>query len=229
MNVVDRPHSAGIRIPQPLQVRRMLIADDHSVVRRGLRQVMSEEFDALVVTEAETGTAAVDAVNQEDFDVVLLDLSFPDQSGLDVLRSIKMLSPHLPVIILSMYPEEQFALRAYKAGAAAYLTKGAASEELVLAVRTVIERGQYLSPHLEAYFDGVSPHDVDGLLHELLSNRELEVLCLLGQGRSVGEIADALHVSIKTVSSHRTHILDKLRLQTTAELIHYAIDHKLFA
>ena len=229
MNIHASSHqgSSPLSVPDDLLMLHVLITDDHAVVRRGLRQVMSEEFDSLMITEAATGEDAIDIVRTQRLDVVILDVFLPDKPGLEVLKEVKAICRDLPVIMLSFYPEEQFAPRALKAGASAYLTKGSASEELGQAVRTVVEGGRYVSDELEAYLEATGINGSTALPHEMLTNRELEVLCMLGRGQSVSDTAEALSLSVKTVSSHRTHILEKLNLKTTAELIHYAIDHKL--
>ncbi len=207
---------------------RVLISDDHAVVRKGLQQVIKEEFDQVVVTEAATGQAAIDAVKQKKFDVAIMDLEFPDRPGLEVLKEVKLLCPTLPVVVLSIYPEEQFAMRALKNGAAAYLTKASAPEELVLALRKVFAGGQYVSARLAEYLVGIVTSGTELLPHEKLTDRELEVLCFLGRGESLAKTADALALSSKTVSSHRLHILTKLNLKTNAELIQYTVNHRLF-
>ncbi len=207
---------------------RVLICDDHAVVRRGLSQVVAEEFVDVVITEAATGQASIDAVMAKNFDVAIMDLEFPDKPGLDVLKEVKRIRPALLVVVLSIYPEEQFAIRTLKAGASAYLTKESAPEELVVALRKVFAGGQYVSARLAEYLVGTVTNRTDVLPHENLTDRELEVLCLLGRGESVARAADALVLSSKTVSSHRAHILEKLNLKTNAELIHYTVSHRLF-
>lgn len=230
MNMLASPRqvSSQFGVPDDLLKLHVLITDDHAVVRRGLRQVIAEEFDSLVIAEAATGEDAIGIAREQRFDVVILDLCLPDKQGLDVLKELKAMHRDLPVVVLSIYPEEQFALRAFRAGASAYLTKGSASEELGRVVRKVVDGGQYVSDELAAYLEGTAINGSTALPHETLTNRELEVLCMLGRGQSVTETAEVLSLSVKTVSSHRTRILEKLNLNTTAELIHYVIDHELF-
>lgn len=190
--------------------------------------MVTEEFDHVIVTEAATGEAAIDAVKKETFDVAIMDLEFPDRPGLEVLKEVKRLCPTLPVVILSMYPEEQFAMRTLKSGAAAYLTKESAPEELVLALRKVFAGGQYVSARLAEYLVGIVASGSDMLPHEKLTDRELEVLCFLGRGESITKTANALALSSKTITSHRIHILAKLNLKTNADLIQYTVNHRLF-
>ena len=207
---------------------RVLISDDHAVVRRGLQQMIKEEFDQAVITEAATGQVAIDAVRKQKFDVAIMDLEFPDRPGLEVLKEVKLLCPTLPVVVLSIYPEEQFAMRTLKSGAAAYLTKESAPEELVLALRKVFAGGQYVSARLAEYLVGVVASGNEMLPHEKLTDRELEVLCFLGRGESLAKTADALALSSKTITSHRNRIFAKLNLKTNAELIQYTVNHRLF-
>ena len=231
MNMLASPRqvSSHLSVPDDLLKLHVLIADDHAVVRRGLRQVMSEEFESLMIAEAANGEDAIGIARVQHFDIVILDLCLPDKQGLDVLRELKAMYRDLPVVVLSIYPEEQFALRAFRAGASAYLTKGSASEELGRVVRKVVDGGRYVSDELAAYLEGTAINGSTALPHETLTNRELEVLCMLGRGQSVTETAAELSLSVKTISSHRTHILEKLNLKTTAELIHYVIAHELIA
>jgi DNA-binding NarL/FixJ family response regulator len=206
---------------------RVLVADDHAVVRQGLKLILSEEFDELVLGEAQNGNELIEQIEKDDWQVVVLDITMPGKSGLDVLKEIKRLRPHLPVLILSMHSEDQFALRAFKAGAAGYMTKENVPEELVKAIKKVLSGGKYVSATLaEALVLGLEA-DAERPAHEALSDREYQVLRMIASGKTVKEIAEELALSIKTVSTYRTRVLDKLRMRTNAELTHYAIANKL--
>jgi len=206
---------------------RVLIADDHAVVRKGLGQIISETLDIQVAAEAASGPEVLDLARRQAFDVVVLDLSMPGQSGLDVLKQLRAEHPALAVLVLSMHAEDQYAIRVLKAGAAGYLTKESAPDELVKAIRRVAGGGKYMSPevaeallfHLEA--------DAEGPLHATLSDREFQVMRLLASGKTVSEIADDLSLSVKTISTYRTRVLEKMHMKSNAELTHYAIKNEL--
>lgn len=206
---------------------RVLIADDHAVVRRGLVQIISETLDLQVAAEAGSGFEALDLARRQPFDAVVLDLSMPGQSGLDTLKQLRAEHPQLPVLVLSMHAENQYAVRVLKAGAAGYLTKESAPEELVRAIRRIAGGGKYMSPavaeallfHLDA--------DATGPLHATLSDREFQVMRLLASGKTVSEIAGELALSVKTISTYRTRVLEKMHMRSNAELTHYAIKNDL--
>ena len=205
-------------------MHRILIIDDHDVVREGVKGLFgagTAEFG-----EAPTGSAAIDRIRERDWDIAVLDISLAGRSGLDVLKEIKQLRPKLPVLVLSMHAEEQYAMRAFKAGAAGYISKASSRDELRDAILKVINGGRYVSLSMaeRMMFDFSNS---DKLPHEQLSNRELEVLLLIASGKTVGEIAEALSLSDKTISTYRRRILDKMQLTTNAELTHYAIRNKL--
>ncbi|NCC51481.1 MAG: response regulator transcription factor [Spartobacteria bacterium] len=205
---------------------KILIVDDHAVVRRGLIQMLCDEFPDLQYAEADNGQAALDKVWAEPWDVVVLDVTLPGRSGLDILKDIKHHTPDTPVLILSMHPEDQFAVRALKAGAAGYMTKETAPEELINAVNKVMQGGKYVSPSLAEKL--VNDLDVGGRpLHDALSDREYEVLRLIASGKTISEIAGDLSLSVKTISTYRQRILQKMKLRTNAELTHYAFQHGL--
>lgn len=206
---------------------KILIADDHAIVRQGLKQIIVEEPDLTVAGEAQTAQQVLDLVRQRDWDVVVLDISMPGRSGLEVLKELKQERPRLPVLVLSMHPEEQFAVRALKAGAAGYLTKESAPEELITAIRKVLGGGKYVNATQAEKLAFALAASSERSPHETLSDREYEVLRLIGSGRTVSEIAEQLSLSVKTISTYRARILDKMNLRNTAELMHYAISHRL--
>jgi DNA-binding NarL/FixJ family response regulator len=206
---------------------RVLIVDDHAVVRAGLRQILTEAGE-VVVGEAADGHAALELLREADWDLVLLDVALPGRNGIDVLKQIKAEWKRLPVLILSMYPEDQYAIRALRAGASGYMTKESASEELLNAVRKVAAGGRYVSESLAELLacrldDGTAGDEP----HLALSDREYEVLKLIASGRTVSEIGDTLALSVKTISTYRSRILEKMGMKTNAELTHYAVTHGL--
>ena len=205
----------------------ILIADDHSVVREGLKQIISANADMTVLAEAGSGNEAIEKIRNNTFSVVILDIAMPGKNGLDTMKEIKLKHPTLPVLILSMYPEEQYARRFLRAGASGYLTKKSASEELVNAIRTVSKGKKYVTSSLAEQLVGELDITTEKSLHSALSDREFQVLCLIASGKTSGDIADELFLSVKTVSTYRTRILEKLRLKNTAELITYAIQNQL--
>jgi two-component system invasion response regulator UvrY len=206
---------------------RILIADDHPIVRRGLKQILAEEPDLAVLGEAASGQQVLDLLREQEWDVLVLDINMPCGSGLEILQQVRDRRPNLPVLVMSIHSEEQFGVRSLKAGASGYLTKESAPEELVNAIRRIHGGGKYVSPYLSEKLVSAIQIDMDRPRHEALSNREYEVLCLIASGKTVGEIADQLLLSVKTVSTHRTRILDKMQLKTNAELMHYAMQHRL--
>ncbi|MBK7628143.1 MAG: response regulator transcription factor [Bacteroidales bacterium] len=208
---------------------RILITDDHPVVRRGIRQLLEDDKEERFgkIEEAGSGKELLEKLNLSDFDVVLLDISLPGRSGLDLLVDIKKLKPALKVVILSIYPEEQYALRALKMGAAGYLTKASAPDELISAVIKASQGGRYISASLAEKITSNLIEDSDSPLHEKLSVRELEVLSLLATGKTMSNIANLLSLSPKTISTYRERILSKLKLKTTSDIIRYAIKEGL--
>lgn len=206
---------------------RVLIADDHAIVRQGLRQILSETRDLWVAGEAEDGLDALQLARTERWDVVLLDVSMPNRNGIDTLKMLKKEFPRLPVLILSMHPEEQYAVRALKAGAAGYVTKQSAPDQLVNAIRQVAAGHKYVSPTLALKLADVVAENHDRPAHELLSDREYQILCLIAAGRPLTQIAEELNISVKTVSEYRKRMLDKMKLESNAELIHYGLKHGL--
>jgi len=207
---------------------RVLIADDHVIVRKGLKQIVSETEDMTVAAEAGNGQEVLDAVRANEYDVVLLDISMPGVTGLEALKQLRTERPKLPVLILSIHPEEQYAIRVLKAGASGYLTKASAPDELVTAIRTLAAGRKYITPSIAERLAQTLMAPADGSLpHEALSDREHEVLCLIGRGKTVGEIAKELFLSPKTVSTYRTRLLEKMGMKNNAELMRYALEHGL--
>jgi len=206
---------------------RVLIADDHAIVRDGLKQIFKETTDIIVAGEAANGIEVIDKIKFEQYDLVVLDISMPGRGGLDVLKYIKLHNPTLPVLVLSMYSEDQYAVRVLRAGASGYLTKESAAEQLISAVRRISEGHKYVSLDLaEKLADSLDTnHRKSG--HEALSDREFQVLRLIGSGMTVGEIAEELSLSVKTISTNRTRILEKMGMKNNAELICYAIRQNL--
>ena len=209
------------------QLVKILVIDDHEVLRRGVKQILEETFLYVEVGEADTGQKGIAAVQQEPWDLAIVDISLPDQSGLDLLCELHGTAPQLPLMVLSLHPEEQYAVRAFRAGAMAYLTKQTAPEELARAVKQVLTGRMYVTPSLGERMAGSLNKNPTGPIHHTLSEREFEVLVLLAQGQSIKQIAQSLTLSIKTVSTYRARLQDKLQLSTTAELIRYALDHHL--
>ena len=206
---------------------RAVIADDHPVVLKGLKEIIMEHFDDATVDVTFRGYELLNKITDNDYDIVLLDISLPDINGLEVLKEIRKRNRKLPVLILSMYPEENYAARALKGGAQGYLTKASASDELILAVRKILSGKKYISPAFAEKMMLDFESDTEKPLHENLSNRELQVLSMIGTGKAVKEIAGELHLSTNTIRTFRTRILEKIGVKGTSELIHYAITHGL--
>jgi two-component system invasion response regulator UvrY len=206
---------------------RVFIADDHAIVREGLKQILAEQRDIVVAGEAETGLDAVKLFRKSRCNVVLLDISLPDRNGIEVLKQIKDEKPDLAVLMLSMHREDQYAIRALKAGAAGYMTKQSAPKELVIAIRQVAGGQRYVSPQLAQVLAAQVGDGFDKPPHESLSDREYQTLTMIASGKTVGEIAKELSLSVKTVSEYRSRLLAKMKLKTSAELTHYAIRNQL--
>jgi DNA-binding NarL/FixJ family response regulator len=206
---------------------RILIVDDHTVVRAGLRQIISEATDMQVVAEAATAKEALETVAAGNIDLVLLDVSLPDKNGLEVLKQIRSESPMMRVLLLSMHAEDQYGIRALKAGASGYLTKESAPEQLIAALRKVAQGGKYITPSLAEQIVYSFESDANVQPHENLSDREYEVMCLIASGKTVKEIAEQLFLSVKTVSTYRARVLEKMHLKNNSELTNYAIKNRL--
>lgn len=206
---------------------RILIADDHSVVRKGLRQILLEGFPAATIEEVPDAEEMIKKIIQSTWDVVISDLSMPGRSGLEALSQIKQINPKLPVLILSIHPEDQYALRVLKAGASGYLSKDMAPDELVNAVHRVMLGKKYITASIAEKLASVLDQDSEKAAHEILSDREFSVLKLLAAGKSVSEIAESLFLSVTTVSTYRSRIMAKMGMKNNADLTLYSIEHKL--
>jgi two-component system, NarL family, invasion response regulator UvrY len=205
----------------------VVIVDDHAILRRGLGQIIAESGDIKMVGEAENSAQAMRLLREQPCDVVLLDISLPDRNGVETLKLIRKEIPKLQVLMLSMHPENQYAVRALKAGAAGYLTKQSAPSQLVSAIRQVSRGRKYVTPGVAEELANSVGHDGDNPLHQSLSIREYQTLCLIASGKTLTEIARQMSVSIKTVSVYRARILEKMRLKNNAELTHYAIKNQI--
>lgn len=206
---------------------RILIADDHPVIRKGLVQIIEDATGLIIEDEASNGYEVLEKIRTNNFDVIILDISMPGLNGLEVLKQIKIIKSNLPVLILSMYPEEQYAIRALKAGASGYLTKESAPEELVKAILKITNGGKYISSSLAEILAFDFLGEKNKMAHELLSDREFQVMSMIASGKTVSEIADELSLSVKTVSTYRSRILSKMNLNNNAELTHYAFENNL--
>jgi DNA-binding NarL/FixJ family response regulator len=208
-------------------VIRVLIADDHAILRSGLKEILVHELKDVVCGEAEDARQVLLQVQSGDWDLVMLDITMPGRSGLDILKDLKAVRPKLPVLVLSMHPEDQYGKRVLKAGASGYMRKESAPDELIKAIRKVLAGGRYVSPALAEKLAVDLSDDVGRPSHETLSDREFEVLRMIASGKTVGHIAEELHLSVTTVSTYRARILEKMDLTTTAELMHYALRNHL--
>ncbi len=206
---------------------RVFISDDHAIVRKGFCQIIEEIDDMEVAGEAANGDEVLQQVVKSEWDVLVLDLSMPGRSGIDVIQAVRNLKPKLPILVLSMHPEDQYAIRLLKNGIAGYISKEMALENLVTAIRKVVAGGKYVSDTLaeKLVFDLTGPTTQGS--HEALSDREYRVLCMIGEGKSVSKIAAELFISVKTVSTYRTRILEKMNMTTTADIIRYAIENNI--
>ena len=206
---------------------RILIADDHAIIRKGLKQILLEEYPFAIIEEVSDAEGVMKKIISNEWNIIICDISMPGRSGLDVLQEVKQNFPKLPVLILSIHPEEQYAIRVLKAGAAGYLSKDVATEELVKAVQRVLEGHKYISPLLaERIAEDLGNNNSDKTPHEFLSDREFEVFKLIASGEAVSKIAEKLSLSSTTVSTYRLRILIKMNLKTNAELIRYALQNK---
>ena len=206
---------------------KILIADDHPIVRQGLKQILSEEPDMTVLGEAQNSQEVLELVRKQDWDIVILDITMPGRGGIDVLKELKHERPKLPVLMLSVHPEDQYAVRALKAHASGYMTKDSAPEELVKAIRKILRGGKYISSTLAEKLAFDLETETEKPLHETLSDREYQVLLMIASGKTVSEIAEELSLSVKTIDTYRARILEKMKMKNNAELTHYAIKNGL--
>lgn len=206
---------------------RILLADDHAILRRGLIAILGREFENTVCGEAENAQQVLELARRQDWDLVILDISMPDRSGIEVLTDLKAARPKVPVLVLSVHPEGQYGKRVLRAGASGYMNKNSAPEELVKAIRKVLAGGRYVSPALAEKLAFDLDKDRPQLPHETLSQREFEVLRMIASGQTVSQIAEELHLSVATISTYRARILDKMKMSTTSEIMRYAFQNRL--
>lgn len=206
---------------------KVLIADDHAIVRHGLKQLLADEYQTLSVGEAQNAQDILRLVREQVWDIVVLDISLPGRNGLEVLKEIKQVCPKTPVLIFTTHSEELYAIRGFKAGATGYMTKESAPEHLIEAIRKVLRGGRYITPALAEILAAHLGVDVDKAPHEELSDREYQVFCLIASGKTVSQIANELSRSVTTISTYRARILEKMGMKNNAELTHYAISNKL--
>lgn len=215
-------------LPEGWPLLKVIITDDHAVVRRGVRQILEEIPDVVgEIDEAAGGRPLMEKIKAREYDLVLLDISMPDLNGIDALKQIKSIRPKTKVLILSIYPEDQFALRALKAGASGYLTKEGAAAELVAAVRKIASGGRYVSSGLAEKLVTSLDRDVEKSAHETLSDREYQILRMIAKGGKISDIADGLFLGVRTISTYRARILQKMGLKTTADIVRYALENNL--
>lgn len=206
----------------------VLVVDDHALIRKGLKQILEDTHDIRVTGEAETGMQAITMAHENRYDIILLDITLPDKYGIDILRQLKLQCSNMPILILSMHPEDRFAMRSIKAGAAGYLSKQSAPAQLVTAIRQVASGRKYISIELAEQLVNELTHDgLHEVSHKILSNREYQTLCLMASGKSLSEMAEIMSVSAKTVSVYRARMLEKMHLKNNAEAVRYAINHHL--
>ena len=206
---------------------KIFIADDHAIVRKGLKQIISETPDMIVSEEADNGLEALDKISENTYDVILLDISMPGKNGLEILRLVRKKKPKLPVLMLSVHSEKQYAVRSLRAGASGYLTKESAPDELIAAIRTISKGGKFVNASLAEKLISELEIYVERPSHETLSDREYQVMCMSAMGNTLKEIAQELSLSIQTVSTYRTRILEKMNMNSIAEVIRYAVKHGL--
>jgi len=206
---------------------KIIVVDDHTIVRDGLRRILVDTPDIVVAGEASNGQEVIKKVGNNDYDLILLDISLPGRDGLDVLKQLKCTKPEVPILILSMYPEEQYAVRSLRAGASGYLTKQNSSDELIDAIRKLAQGRKYITPSLAEKLAFEMVVDARKFPHETLSDREYQVMCMIGSGKTVKEIGEELSLSVRTISTHRAHILEKMKMKNNAQLTYYAIRNAL--
>jgi len=209
---------------------KVILVDDHDLIREGLKKVINKELDIKIVGEANNADELFNLLREnKNIDIIILDISLPGRSGIDVIKDIQVESPDTKILILSMHPEERFAVRALKAGASGYITKGKASKSLIKALRKINNGRKYISPTLAEFLAAELDVDYDKPIHENLSNREFEVMKLIAEGKTVSQIADILCISVNTVTTYRSRVLDKMNMKSNAELVRYALEQKIIA
>lgn len=206
---------------------KILVADDHAVVRAGLKQIIDDIPDMVVADEASSGQEVLEKALRKDYDIVLLDITMPGRSGFDILKELRSQKPNLSILFLSVHPEEQYAMRVLRMGASGYITKESVSEELVTALLKVASGGKYISSSLAERLAGELEASSAQPPHRILSNREFQVLCMIASGKTVKDIANELILSVKTISTYRSRILQKMNMRNNTEIIRYAIDNEL--
>ncbi len=207
----------------------ILIADDHPIVRAGFKQVIADTEDMTVADEAGNGQEVMNLIRKKDYDIILLDISMPGRNGLEIIKDLKAEKPRIPIMILSIYPEEQYAIRALRAGASGYMTKASAPHELIAAIRKICQGGKYISSAMAEKLTDYLGTDVTKSPHELLSDREHQVMLMIASGKTVSQIAEELCLSVKTISTYRAHILEKMKLKNNAEITLYAVQNTLIS
>ncbi len=208
-------------------VTKILVVDDHAVVRQGVKQILNEQFQGAVIGEARNAEEMIERIQKQTWDIVVLDVGMPGKSGLDALKDLKQVCPKLRVLVLSAYPEDQLARRMLKAGASGYLTKDSAPNELVQAIRKILGGGKFVSASMAELLVANLDEQAEKPPHELLSDREYQVMCLIAVGKSLKEIADDLCVGVSTINTYRARILEKMQVKNNTELTHYAIENRL--
>ena len=206
---------------------KILIADDHAVVRQGVKKILVEELGDVVFGEAQNGAEVLELVYGKKWDILIMDISMPGRSGLDILKDLRRDNRNLSILVLSIYPEDQYAIRALRSGASGYITKGSAPDELVKAIKKILAGGKYISADLAQKLPFYLDRETEQSPHEKLSDREYQVMCMMASGKTPTLIAEELCLSVKSISTYRSRILEKLGLKTNAELIHYALENKL--
>lgn len=206
---------------------KILLADDHPIIIKGLKQIIEEEDDMKVTGEAKNGNEALELMRKNDYDIAILDITMPKKTGVEVIEEMKYLKKKIPVLVLSVHPEDQFAMRILKTGAKGYMTKESAPEHIVEAIKKIVNGGKYISPALAEKILSDMNSDRDEAPHETLSNREFQIIIMIASGKTLKEIAKELNLNIKTISTYRQRILEKMNMTSNAELTRYVLDNKL--